>query len=235
MKKNQYRFSILDREKAKDKSNTVKRHLFDEPMWKKTLKGKLLRLLKNNLLLCERKFNPLVRTSLFNIQQFTESIVPRIAKQNVNKFKPLDDRVKVNIFTNTNPQVLQPGLHFYSRFFDVFQSPDELLANNFTEEEIYAIMSDPFYFKFSSKDFGNVTFFKKKSLTDTLNDEEQFGKKKVIQHELNESLKKTKKKIERYLDYYTYVMSQKDIIQDRYTLIKRKEKNKKNNFEEETE
>ena len=30
-------------------------------------------------------------------------------------------------------------------------------------------------------------------------------------------------------------MSQKDIIQDRYTLIKRKEKNKKNNFEEETE
>lgn len=60
MKKNQYRFSILDREKAKDKSNTVKRHLSDEPMWKKTLKGKLLRLLKNNLLLCERKFNPLV-------------------------------------------------------------------------------------------------------------------------------------------------------------------------------
>ena len=49
--------------------------------------------------------------------------------------------------------MLQPGLHFYTRFFDVFQSPDELLANNFTEKEIYEIKSDPFYFKFSGKDF----------------------------------------------------------------------------------
>ena len=83
-------------------------------------------------------------------------------KQNGNKFKPLDDRIKVNIFTNTNPQVLQPGLHFYTRFFDVFQSPDELLANNFTEKEIYQIRSDPVYFKFSNKDFGDVLFLKEK-------------------------------------------------------------------------
>ena len=99
-------------------------------------------------------------------------------KQNGNKFKPLDDRIKVNIFINTNPQVLQPGLHFYTRFFDVFQSPDELLANIFTENEIYQIRSDPVYFKFSNKDFGNVPFFKRKSLKDTLNEEEEFGKEK---------------------------------------------------------
>ena len=154
-------------------------------------------------------------------------------KQNGNKFKPLDDRIKVNRFTNTNPQVLQPGLHFYTRFFDVFQSPDELLANNFTEKEIYQIRSDPVYFKFSNKDFGDVPFFKRKSLKDTLNEEEEFGKEKVIKQVLKDSLKKSKKKIAGYLDYYTYVMSQKDLIQDRHTLIKRDQKNKKNNNESE--
>ena len=107
----------------------------------------------------------------------------------------------------------------------MFQSPDELLANNFTEKEIYQIRSDPVYFKFSNQDFGDVPFFKRKSLKDTLNEEEEFGK---------DSLKKTKKKIAGYLDYYTYVMSQKDLIQDRHTLIKRDQKNKKNNNESET-
>lgn len=55
-----YKQSILDKEKRKDTSNVVRRHLYDEPIWKKTLKGKLLRLLKSNLLLCEKRFNPLV-------------------------------------------------------------------------------------------------------------------------------------------------------------------------------
>lgn len=50
---------------------------------------------------------------------------------------------------------------------------------------------------------------------------------------LKDSLKKSKKKIAGYLDYYTYVMSQKDLIQDRHTLIKREQKNKKNNNESE--
>ena len=209
--------SLNPRNKPKDDPNTVKRHLYDEPLWKKTLKGKLLHLLKNNILLCESKFNPL---------SFTESIAPKIAKQNVNKFKPLDNRIKVNIFTNTNPQVLQPGLHFYTRYFDFFQSPDELLVKHFTEEEIFAIKTDPFYFKFNTTDFCGVSFFKKKTLTDTLNEEEKFGVKQVVKQELRDSLKKTKKKIAGYLDYYTYVMSQKDLIQDRRAVKERNQKTK---------
>ena len=89
------------------------------------------------------------------------------------------------------------------------------------------------YFKFSNKDFGDVPFFKRKSLKDTLNEEEEFGKEKVIKQVLKDSLKKSKKKIAGYLDYYTYVMSQKDLIQDRHTLIQRDQKNKKNNNESE--
>ena len=62
------------------------------------------------------------------------------------------------------------------------------------------------YFKFSNKDFGDVPFFKRKSLKDTLNEEEEFGKEKVNKQVLKDSLKKSKKKIAGYLDYYTYVM-----------------------------
>ena len=61
----------------------------------------------------------------------------------------------------------------------------------------------------------------------------EFGKEKVNKQVLKDSLKKSKKKIAGYLDYYTYVMSQKDLIQDRHTLIKRDQKNKKNNNESE--
>lgn len=125
------------------------------------------------------------------------------------------------------PHILEPGLHFYSRYFDYFQSPDEILKANFTEKEITLIMSDPFYFKFSSE-FNSVEFFKKKTLTELLNDEEAIGTKKTINHNLVKSLNQTKKKIGNYLDYYTYVMSQKDFMQNRHTLTKRKEKNNKN-------
>lgn len=125
------------------------------------------------------------------------------------------------------PHILEPGLHFYSRYFDHFKSPDEILKANFTEKEIALIMSDPYYFKFSSG-FNSVEFFKKKTLTELLNEEEEIGAKKTINHNLAKSLNQTKKKIENYLDYYTYVMSQKDFMQDRHTLTKRKEKDNKN-------
>jgi hypothetical protein len=47
-----------------------------------------------------------------------------------------------------------------------------------------------------------------------------------VKQELRDSLKKTKKKIAGYLDYYTYVMSQKDLIQDRRAVKERNQKTK---------
>jgi hypothetical protein len=76
----------------KYKPSDFQRHFSDEPLWKKTLKGKLLHLLKNNIILNEDKFNPL---------SFVESIAPKVEGEFKNKFKPLDDRLKVNIFTNS--------------------------------------------------------------------------------------------------------------------------------------
>ena len=194
------------------KNTTFQRNISSEPAWKKVLKGKLRSLLNNNIILNEDKFSPL---------SFTESISPKFIKEYKSKFHPLDDRYKINIYTSVNPCVLNSEDKFYTRYFDHVFSPDELLAKNFTEKEIYAIKNDPFYFQFGS-DYNNVEFFKKKTLTDTLNEEAKIGRKEMIKHDLKESLKKTHKKIEGYLDYYTYVMSQKDFIPDRRYKIKKK-------------
>ncbi len=194
------------------KNNTFQRNISSEPSWKKVLRGKLQSLLNKNILLNEDKFSPL---------SFTESISPKFIKEYKVKFHPLDDRYKINIFTSVNPCVLNAEDKFYTRYFDCVLSPDELLAKNFTQKEIYEIKNDPFYFQFGSH-YNNVAFFKKKTLTDTLNEEEKIGRKEMIKHDLKESLKKTHKKIDGYLDYYTYVMSQKDFIPDRRYKIKKK-------------
>jgi len=204
--------SVLNK---KYKPSDFQRHFYDEPLWKKTLKGKFLHLLKNNIILNEDKFNPL---------SFVESIAPKVEGEFKNKFKPLDDRLKVNIFTNNFPTVLLCNEKFYTRYFDYFLSIDELLKRNFTEEEIFQIKSDPFYFKFDNK-YNNVEFFKKKSLTEQLNEEEKIGIKKIVKHDLRESLKSTNKKMRKYLDYYTYVMSQKDFISNRYLVQQRNKQN----------
>jgi hypothetical protein len=214
-KKNSKNFLILSTKNKKYKPSDFQRHFCDEPLWKKTLKGKFLHLLKNNIILNEDKFNPL---------SFVESIAPKVEGEFKNKFKPLDDRLKVNIFTNNFPSVLLCNEIFYTRYFDYFLSIDELLKKNFTEEEIFQIKSDPFYFKFDNK-YNNVDFFKKKSLTEQLNEEEKIGYKKIVKHDLKESLKNTSKKIRKYLDYYTYVMSQKDFISNRYLVRQRNKQN----------
>ena len=174
----------------------------DEPVWKKFLRGKLLFLLKKNIILNEKKFNPL---------SFTESISNIKVKNFKNKFKNMDNRTKVGIFTNKYPEILNQKNKFYSRYFDHFISPNELLFKNFTKEEIFQIKSDPIFFNLGG-DFTNVNFFKKKSLKDTLNEEEKIGASNIIDVEMKKSLKQTKKRIQKYMDYYTSVMSRQGLL-----------------------
>ena len=174
----------------------------DEPVWKKFLRGKLLYLLKKNIILCEKKFNPIT---------FTESISHYRPKEFKNKFRNIDSRVKVGIFTNKFPQILNQGNKCYSRYFDHFISPDELLYQNFTKEEIFQIKSDPVYFNLGDN-FSNVKFFKRKSLKDTLNEEEKLSPQKLNEIAMKKSLKQTKKRIQKYMDYYTSIMSKQGII-----------------------
>ena len=174
----------------------------NEPMWKKLLRGKLLFLLRKNIILCEKKFNP---------NSFTESLSNIHVKKFKNKFKNMDNRTKVGIFTNKFPQILNQGNKFYSRYFDHFISPDELLYKNFTKEEIYQIKADPIYFNLGGN-FNNVNFFRKRSLKETLNEEEKVGPNKLIDVTMKISLKQTKKRIQKYMDYYSSIMSKQGII-----------------------
>ena len=174
----------------------------DEPVWKKFLRGKLLYLVKKNIILCEKKFNPTM---------FTESISNVHVKEFKNKFRNLDNRNKVGIFTNKFPSILNQGNKFYTRYFDYFISPDELLNQNFTKEEIFQIKADPIYFNFGGN-FSNVNFFKKRTLKETLNEEEKIGPTKLLDITMKKSLKQTKKRIQKYLDYYTSVMSRQGLL-----------------------
>ena len=174
----------------------------DEPIWKKFLRGKLLYLLKKNIILCEDKFNPL---------SFTESISNVHLKEFKNKFRNMDNRTKVGIFTNKFPQILDQGNKFYSRYFDHFISPDELLYQNFTKEEIFQIKADPIYFNLGGN-YSNVYFFKRKSLKEILNEEEKIGPEKLVDVAMKNSLKQTKKRIKKYMDYYSSVMSRQGMI-----------------------
>lgn len=183
-------------------NNQKKWRFSDEPVWKKFLRGKLLYLVKKNIILCEKKFNP---------TSFTESISNVHVKEFKNKFRNLDNRNKVGIFTNKFPSILNQGNKFYTRYFDYFISPDELLNQNFTKKEIFQIKADPIYFNFGG-DFSNVNFFKKRTLKETLNEEEKIGPTKLLDVTMKKSLKQTKKRIQKYLDYYTSVMSRQGII-----------------------
>lgn len=179
------------------------RRFADAPVWKKFLRAKLLKLVKKNIVLCEKKFNP---------TSFTESLTLKQVKEYKNKFRNLDGSHKVGIFTNKNPTILNQRNKFYTRYFDCFISPDELLSQNFTNEEIFQIRADPVYFNFGSN-FDEVKFFQRKSLKETLNAEEKIGSpEKLIKIELEKSLKQTKKRIGKYLNYYTSIMSQQDLL-----------------------
>ena len=50
-------------------------------------------------------------------------------------------------------------------------------------------------------------------MKETLNEEEKIGTNKVIDFTMKKSLKLTKKRIQKYMDYYTSVMAKKGILQ----------------------
>ena len=196
--------SNINRKYKKNKTlsmTTKKPKISNELEDKKFLRGKLKYLVKNNIILCEKKFNP---------KSFTESISHVHVKEFKNRFRNINNRNKVGIFTNKFPAILNTN-KFYSRYFDYFISPDELLNKNFNKKEIFQIKTDPNYFNFGNN-YKNVSFFKKKTLKETLNEEEKIGPNNLMEASLKKSLKQTKKRIGGYLNYYTSVMSRQGFI-----------------------
>ena len=158
--------------------------------------------LKLKKLLNEKKFHP---------RKDTESISNTHIKSFKNRFKNFDSEDKVGIFTNKYPSILNNTDKFYSRYFDYFVSPDEILVNNFNKDEIFLIKTEPGYYNFGES-FNNVYFFKKKKLKDILNEEEKVGINNIMEVDMQKSLQKSRRKIKSYLNYYTSVMSRRGFI-----------------------
>ena len=83
--------------------------------------------------------------------------------------------------------------------------------NIFNKNEILLIKSDPVFFNFGPS-FQNVKFFKRKTLKETLDEEEKIGQSKIIDVTMKKSLNQTKKKIGSYLNYYTSIISKQGFI-----------------------
>jgi len=83
--------------------------------------------------------------------------------------------------------------------------------NIFNKNEILLIKSDPVFFNFGPS-FQNVKFFKKKTLKETLNEEEKIGHNKILDVILKKSVNQTKKKIGGYLNYYSSIISKQGFI-----------------------
>lgn len=169
---------------------------------RKYLRGKLCNLMQRHIVLNENQFHP---------RKFTESISNVHVKGFKNRFKNLDITSKVGIFTNKYPNLLSDGDKFYSRYFDYFESPDEILANNLTKKEIFQIKTEPEYYNIGGS-FRGIEFFKKKNLIDILKEEEKIGIDKRMEFEMQRSLRKSKRKIKGYLNYYTHVMSKRGFV-----------------------
>ena len=169
---------------------------------KKYLRAKLCRLMEKNIILNEKKFHP---------RKYTESIPNFRIKSFKKRFKNFNSEEKVGIFTNKYPSILNHTDKFYTRYFDYFISPDELLIKNFNKDEIFLIKTEPGYYNFGES-FNNVYFFKKKKLRDILNEEEKIGINNIMEFDMQKSLQQSRKKIKSYLNYYTSVMSRRGFI-----------------------
>lgn len=169
---------------------------------KKYIRGKICNLMQKNIILIENQFHP---------RKFTESISNVHVKGFKNRFKNFDNREKVGIFTNKYPNLLSDGDKFYSRYFDYFMSPDEMLANNFTKKEIFQIKTEPSYYNIGGS-FNGIYFFRKKKLRDILNEEEKVGINNIMEVDMKKSLRKSRRKIKSYLNYYTSVMSRRGFV-----------------------
>ena len=181
------------------KMKSIKR--LNEEYRKKYLRAKLCNLLHKNIVLNENKFHP---------RKFTESISNVHVKSFKNRFKNFGDQ-KVGIFTNKYPTILNGTDKFYSRYFDCFMSPDEILVKNFNKKEIFQIKTEPGYYNIGGN-FNGVEFFKTKHLKDILNEEEKIGINNIMELDMQKSLKKSKRKIKSYLNYYISVMSRRGFI-----------------------
>jgi hypothetical protein len=87
-----------------------------------------------------------------------------------------------NIRMNFFPELLGKNTVYVRRNLDILTTPEELIYNNFNEEEIEIIKSNKNFFKINSEEhFKNIEIFKNRHLIEVLEEEDvKIIKKKNI-------------------------------------------------------
>lgn len=92
---------------------------------------------------------------------------------------------------NFFPELLGKPTMYVRRNLDILTTPEELIFNNFSEEEIEIIKSNKNFFKINSEEqFKNIDIFKNRHLLEVLEEEEvKIIKKKNISKSILSSVK----------------------------------------------
>jgi hypothetical protein len=95
---------------------------------------------------------------------------------------------KLNVITNKSPNILNNNFYYISKFEDYYNTPDEIIFKNLTDNEVDIIKSDPAYFKLNKDLFENLGILKNRNLLEILNDEE----KRITSEEFRKKMLKSR-------------------------------------------
>ncbi len=84
---------------------------------------------------------------------------------------------KIGIITQKNPELLDDKRYIVNRYEDFYVTPEELLKNNFSENDLNIIKSNPDYFMLDKELFGEAEFMQQKRLAETIEEEDKTKEK----------------------------------------------------------
>lgn len=153
---------------------------------KKKIKGKLIKMLKSKIVLnkkmygdCDEFFHP--EEEMARRKKKGEKLLQRHKKYTLNQnFRQIKLKITPDLFSNVKVSF---------RYEDFYQSPEEIILNNFTKEEIKLIKQSPKYFSLDKPPFKGSRLNLISTLKDIINEEERIEQEKNKSKSCHSSLK----------------------------------------------
>lgn len=149
---------------------------------KKKLKGKLVTLSKNVLIMEKNKYN----LYKINLQDDAEEMKNEKMTSYENQFRKNHN---VNIITKKTSDYFQRITPTF-RYEDYYVTPEEFYKENFSEKEMEMIMADPNYFTIPNIPMKQLSFLESKTLSKIINAEDE----KKVEPKVKKEIKTIKRK-----------------------------------------
>lgn len=154
---------------------------------KKKIKGKLIKMLKSKIVLnkkmygdCDEFFHP--EEEMARRKKKGEKLLQRHKKYTINQnFRQINLKITPDFFSNVKVSF---------RYEDLYESPEEIILNNFTKDEITLIKQSPKYFALDKPPFKGAKLNIISTLKDMINEEERIEQEKNKSKSCHSSLEK---------------------------------------------